>query len=269
MAEPTSVVSEPTPAPSDEPIICIRGLETSFGSNVIHKDLDLDIKRGEILGVVGGSGSGKSVLLRQIIMLASPAAGSVKVMGIETVGLGNLEKQALRKKFGVMFQQGALFSSLTVLENVAVPLVEHTNLSTSTIEHIAMMKILLSGLPPDAAPKLPRQLSGGMLKRAAVARALALDPALLFLDEPSAGLDPVSAAGLDDLILQLRSSLGLTLVMVTHDLDSLWRVTDRVAFLGNKKILALGPIAELAKSTDPQLVSYFQGPRGRAARDAQ
>lgn len=259
----------PTPTTDAEPIISIRGLETRFGSNVVHKDLDLDVKKGEILGLVGGSGSGKSVLLRQIIMLAKPAAGSVKVMGTETVGLADAPTQELRKKFGVMFQQGALFSSLTVLENVAVPLVEHTNLSSSAIEHIAMMKILLSGLPPDAAPKLPRQLSGGMLKRAAVARALSLDPQLLFLDEPSAGLDPVSAAGLDDLILQLRASLGLTLVMVTHDLDSLWRVTDRVAFLGNKKILALGPIAELAQSSDPQLVSYFQGPRGRAARDSQ
>ena len=176
---------------------------------------------------------------------------------------------ALRRRFGVMFQQGALFSSLTVLENVSVPLVEHTDLPAKLIEEIAMMKIALSGLPPDAGAKLPKELSGGMLKRAAVARALALDPALLFLDEPSAGLDPVSAAALDDLILQLRESLGLTLVMVTHDLDSLWRVTDRVAFLGERRILELDSMSDLSRSTHPMIVRYFQGPRGRASKEHQ
>jgi phospholipid/cholesterol/gamma-HCH transport system ATP-binding protein len=191
------------------------------------------------------------------------------VFGVETVGLPEAGADALRRRFGVMFQQGALFSSLTVLENVSVPLVEHTDLPAKLIEEIAMMKIALSGLPPDAGAKLPKELSGGMLKRAAVARALALDPALLFLDEPSAGLDPVSAAALDDLILQLRESLGLTLVMVTHDLDSLWRVTDRVAFLGERRILELDSMSDLSRSTHPMIVRYFQGPRGRASKEHQ
>lgn len=256
------------PVTEGDPVIDIRGLETRFGDHVVHHGLDLQVRRGEILGIVGGSGSGKSVLLRQIVMLAEPAAGSVKVFGTETVGIDDRGADALRRRFGMMFQQGALFSSLTVLENVSVPLVEQTRLPAQLIEQMAMMKILLVGLPADAAPKLPKQLSGGMLKRAAVARALALDPALLFLDEPSSGLDPVSAAGLDELILQLRASLGLTLVMVTHDLDSLWRVTDRVAFLGEKRILALGTMEELSRSTHPAIVEYFQGPRGRAAMES-
>jgi len=255
------------PRASTDVVVDIRGLETRFGSNVVHKDLDLQIRRGEILGLVGGSGSGKSVLLRQIIMLATPAAGSIRVFGTECVGISAADGDALRRRFGVMFQQGALFSSLTVLENVSVPLIEHTKLPPSVVEELAMMKILLSGLPADAGRKLPKELSGGMLKRAAVARALALDPALLFLDEPSAGLDPVGAAALDDLILQLRASLGLTLVMVTHDLDSLWRVTDRVAFLGEKRILALDSVRALSRSEHPAIMSYFSGPRGRVARE--
>lgn len=251
------------------PIIEVTGLRTQFGPKVVHENLDLQVRPGEILGIVGGSGSGKSVLLRQIIMLTRPAGGSVKVFGTETVGLGEKGQNALRKRFGVMFQQGALFSSLTVLENVAVPLVEHTSLPRDLIEQMAMMKILLSGLPPEAGALLPKQLSGGMLKRAAVARALSLDPQLLFLDEPSAGLDPVSAAALDDLLLQLRASLGLTLVLVTHDLDSLWRVTDRVAFLGEKRILEVASMNELSRSTHPLIIDYFQGPRARVAREAQ
>jgi phospholipid/cholesterol/gamma-HCH transport system ATP-binding protein len=201
-------------------------------------------------------------------MLNQPFAGSVKVFGVETVGISEKDGHALRKRFGVMFQQGALFSSMTVLENVSVPILEHTNLPLRVTEEIAMMKIVLSGLPPDAGPKLPRQLSGGMLKRAAVARALALDPVLLFLDEPSAGLDPVGAAALDDLILQLKASLGLTLVMVTHDLDSLWRVTDRVAFLGEKRILEVAPMKALSQSKHPLIQKYFSGPRARAAQEA-
>lgn len=252
----------------DEIVIRVRGLKTQFGSHVVHENLDLDVCRGEILGIVGGSGSGKSVLMRQIIMLERPAAGSVKVFGTEVVGLSEKGQNALRRRFGVMFQQGALFSSLTVLENVSVPLIEHTKLPIELVEQMAMMKILLSGLPASAGALLPKQLSGGMRKRAAVARALALDPQLLFLDEPSAGLDPVSAAALDDLILQLRASLGLTLVLVTHDLDSLWRVTDRVAFLGERRILEVAPMEELSRSTHPLIVEYFQGPRARAANAA-
>ena len=246
-------------------VIDIKGLRTQFGTKVIHDNLDMQIRAGETVGIVGGSGTGKSVLMRTIIMLNRPAGGSVKVFGVETVGISSNDADALRRRFGVMFQQGALFSSMTVLENVAVPLIEHTNLPRKLINEIALMKIVLSGLPPDAAPKLPRQLSGGMLKRAAVARALALDPALLFLDEPSAGLDPVGAAALDDLMLQLRDSLGLTLVLVSHDLDSLWRVTDRVAFLGEKRILAFASMKELSQHDHPLISHYFQGPRARVA----
>ncbi len=256
-------------ADTHDPVIDVRGLETRFGTHVVHRDLSLQVRPGEIIGIVGGSGSGKSVLVRQIVMLMQPAAGSIRLFGEETVGASEATAQRLRTRFGMMFQQGALYSSLTVLENVCVPLREHTRLPGDLIEHMALMKILLAGLPADAAPKLPRELSGGMLKRAAVARALALDPALLFLDEPSAGLDPVSAAALDELILQLRESLGLTIVIITHDLDSLWRVTDRVAFLGEKRILALDSMQALSRSTHPELVRYFQGPRGRAAQGSQ
>lgn len=263
----------PSPMENEETtpdvVIDVRGLETRFGSHVVHENLDLQVRRGEILGVVGGSGSGKSVLVRQIIMLTHPSRGSVKVFGTETVGIDDRAANALRRRFGMMFQQGALFSSLSVLENVMVPMIEHTDLPEPLMEALALMKIRLSGLPADAAPKLPRELSGGMLKRAAVARALALDPALLFLDEPTAGLDPVSAAAFDGLILQLRESLGLTLVMVTHDLDSLWRVTDRVAFLAEKRIVALDSMEALSRSTHPAIVEYFQGPRGRSAARSQ
>lgn len=249
-------------------VIDITNLKTRFGQVCIHDGVNLQVRRGEILGIVGGSGTGKSVLLRQIIMLNQPAGGSIKVFGQELVGIRERDAKNLRKRFGVMFQQGALFSSLTVLQNIGVPLKEHTKLPSRLINEIAMLKIVLSGLPPDAATKLPRQLSGGMLKRAAVARALALDPALLFLDEPSAGLDPISAAALDGLILQLRASLGLTLVMVTHDLDSLWRVTDRVAFLGEKKIIGLDSMAKLSESDHPLIQKYFSGPRGRVAKES-
>jgi phospholipid/cholesterol/gamma-HCH transport system ATP-binding protein len=247
------------------PIIEVRGLRTAFGTHVVHENLDLDIYPGEVLGVVGGSGTGKSVLLRNLIMLMRPAAGSIKVFGTEIVGIDRAGADALRRRFGVMFQQGALFSSLTVLENISVPLREHTDLSPERIRDVAMLKRALSGLQSHAANKYPGELSGGMLKRAAVARALALDPELLFLDEPSAGLDPVGAAALDDLILQLKESLGLAVVMVTHDLDSLWRTTDRVAFLGEKRILEAAPMEQLARSEHPLLTSYFTGPRARVA----
>jgi phospholipid/cholesterol/gamma-HCH transport system ATP-binding protein len=253
--------------PATEFVIDVRGLETRFGSHVVHENLDLQVVPGEVIGIVGGSGTGKSVLVRQIIMLANPYRGSVKLFGHETVGIDPEGANALRRRFGMMFQGGALFSSLTVLENVSVPLIEHTKLPLKTVEELAMMKIVLAGLDPDAGAKLPKELSGGMLKRAAVARALALDPALIFLDEPSAGLDPVSGAALDDLILQLRASLGLTLVMISHDLDSLWRVTDRVAFLGEKRILELASMKELSTSAHPLIANYFGGPRGRVAME--
>lgn len=244
-------------------VIEIRGLRTQFGEHVVHDGIDLDVQKGEILGIVGGSGAGKSVLLRHMIMLMDPAQGSVKLLGQKTHGIRTKVANRLKQRFGVMFQQGALFSSLTVVENIAVPLHEHTKLSKKQIEEIALLKLALAGLQADAAHKYPSELSGGMLKRAAVARALALDPELIFLDEPSAGLDPVSAAALDELVLQLRDSLGLTVVFVSHDLDSLWRVTDRVAFLGEKKILSLGTMKELSRSQHPLVKAYFSGPRAR------
>lgn len=248
----------------------IEGLRNEFGNQVVHEDLSLRVQRGEILGVVGGSGSGKSVLMRSIIGLQIPAAGEVRVFGKNTIGAEPDEEAAVRSRWGVLFQGGALFSTLTVAENIEVPLKQfYPELSAELRHEIARYKVRMSGLPEDAAAKYPSQLSGGMRKRAGLARALALDPELLFLDEPTAGLDPVSAAAFDGLILQLRESLGLTLVMVTHDLDSLWRVTDRVAFLAEKRIVALDSMEALSRSTHPAIVEYFQGPRGRSAARSQ
>ena len=252
-----------------EPIIEIHGLKTQFVSQVIHENLDLTIYRGEVVGIVGGSGSGKSVLLREILMLQKPAAGSIRVFGQEIVGAPPGRLARLSQRFGMLFQQGALFSSLTVRQNVAMPLYEHTRLSHKLIAEIAEFKVVLAGLPADAADKYPGELSGGMIKRAALARALALDPDLLFLDEPSAGLDPISANELDELILQLKDSLHLTVVMVSHDLDSLWRVTDRVAFLGERRVIGYDTMAALSRSQHPLIKAYFSGPRGRAAQAAE
>lgn len=254
---------------SEEPIIEVRGLRTQFDSQVVHDNLNLTICRGEIVGIVGGSGTGKTVLLKQILTLEKPAAGSIRVLGQEIVGAPPGELTNLSRHFGMLFQMGALFSSLTVRQNVAIPLQEHTQLSQKLIDEIAELKISLVGLPPDAADKYPVQLSGGMVKRAALARALALDPDLLFLDEPSAGLDPVGANSLDELILQFKESLGLTVVMITHDLDSLWRITDRVAFLGEGRVIEYKNVAQLSKSEHPLIRNYFGGPRGRAAQAAQ
>lgn len=252
-----------------EPIIKIQNLETRFGEVLIHQNINLEIYRREIFAIVGGSGSGKSTLLREIIMLMAPTSGSIQIFGEEWKNIDEMRVTRLRVRFGMMFQQGALFGSLTVLENVALPLQEHTQLSSQTITQLALHKIELVGLPLEAAVKYPRELSGGMIKRVAVARALVLDPELLLLDEPSSGLDPISAASLDNLILELRDSLNLTVVLVTHDLDSLWQITDRAAFLGKKTLLGLGTVAELACSSDPLLQAYFQGPRGRAAQESQ
>lgn len=251
-----------------EALIEIRGLGNRFGSQQVHEHLDLDVQRGEILGVVGGSGSGKSVLLRSIVGLREPSAGRVKVFGENLLELDPQRRSQVERRFGVLFQRGALFSSLTLSENVALPLIEHAGLSRADAEHLAQTKLALSGLPAGAACKYPSQLSGGMVKRAALARALALDPEILFLDEPTAGLDPIGAAAFDQLILTLRDALGLTVFLVTHDLDSLYCLCDRIAVLAQKRVLIADTLEAVAAYDDAWIQDYFHGPRGRAARVA-
>jgi phospholipid/cholesterol/gamma-HCH transport system ATP-binding protein len=251
-----------------ESIISVRGLCNRFGSQIVHDGLDLDVRRGEILGVVGGSGTGKSVLLRTLVGLNRPAAGQVRVFGEDLLALPPAARAPLERRFGVLFQQGALFSSLTVSENVALPLVEHAGLSHAQAEKLAALKIGLAGLPANAGDKMPADLSGGMVKRAALARALALDPDILFLDEPTAGLDPIGAAAFDQLILTLRAALGLTVFLVTHDLDTLYTIADRVAVLAQQRVLVNAPLAEVAATDDKWIQEYFHGPRGRAAQVA-
>lgn len=248
-------------------IIDVRELHTRYGAAVVHQNVSLTVRRGEIFALVGGSGCGKSTLLRAIIMLLRPVSGSIKVFGQEIIGLSDEEALPLRRRYGVMFERGALFSSLTVAENVGMVLREHTQLSPRLIDEAAALKIALAGLPADAGAKYPSELSGGMRKRAALARALALDPELLFLDEPTAGLDPLSASGIDELVENLRDALGLTIMMVTHDLDLLWHVADRVAVLDGGHILGVGSMMELSQSEHPLIREYFYGPRGRAARE--
>jgi phospholipid/cholesterol/gamma-HCH transport system ATP-binding protein len=249
---------------SDAPIIRVNGLVNRFGRQVVHDGLDLEVRRGEVMGIVGGSGTGKSVLLRTIVGLNKPAAGRIEVFGAEPAKLEGTERHAIEERWGVLFQDGALFSSLTVAENIAVPLKEHTQLGPALIAELAAVKIDLVGLPADAAGKYPSQLSGGMRKRAGLARALALDPELLFLDEPTSGLDPIAAAAFDQLIRALQQSLDLTVFMVTHDLDSLVAICDRIAVLVDKKAL-VGKLNELRQNPHPWVQMYFHGPRGRAA----
>ena len=252
-----------------EAIIKVRGLRNQFGAQVVHEGLDLDVRRGEILGVVGGSGTGKSVLMRSILGLRRPDAGDIDVLGVDARSGDPQVRQHIERNTGVLFQDGALFSSLTVGENVQVPLKEHyPDLPDSLRYELALLKVKLSGLPADALNKLPSQLSGGMRKRAGLARALALDPPLLFLDEPTAGLDPIGAAAFDDLIRQLSDDLGLTVFMITHDLDSLYAICDQVAVLADKHVVAKAPVAELERSDHPWIKEYFLGPRGRAADKA-
>jgi phospholipid/cholesterol/gamma-HCH transport system ATP-binding protein len=242
---------------SEDAVIDMQQIVTRFGSHVVHDGLNLQVRRGEILGLAGGSGSGKSVLLREMILLQRPTSGAVRVFGEDTAALDAAGLQALRLRWGVMFQRGGLFSALTVRENVGLPLREHSHLPAALIDDIAEWKIALTGLPPDAGLKLPGELSGGMLKRAALARALALSPELLFLDEPTSGLDPASSAGVDELILKTHALYGPTMVIVSHDLDLLWQVCDRVAVLGAGRVLALGTMAELARDPQPTVQAYF------------
>jgi phospholipid/cholesterol/gamma-HCH transport system ATP-binding protein len=252
-----------------EHIIEVRGLRNSFGEQVVHENLDLDVRRGEILGVVGGSGTGKSVLMRSIIGLQTPDAGEARVFGENILGRDEDELQDLRKRWGILFQGGALFSTLTVAENVQVPLREfYPGLGTQLMDEIASYKIVMSGLSADAGPKYPSELSGGMKKRAGIARALALDPELLFLDEPTAGLDPIGAAAFDQLIKELQDALGLTVFLITHDLDTLYAICDRVAVLADRKVVAVGTIPELLALDHEWIQEYFRGPRGRAAEMA-
>lgn len=254
----------PPPGNNRPPAIEIRGLRTQFGETVIHDNLDLTVRAGEVLGIVGGSGTGKSVLMRTIIGLNKPAAGDIEVLGRNVRDLSDADAHRLRQRWGVLFQDGALFSSLTVAQNVEVPLKEHTRMDAGLRREIAGVKIGLAGLPPDAGNKLPAELSGGMRKRAGLARALALDPDILFLDEPTAGLDPIGAAKFDELIRELQQSLELTVVMVTHDLDTLHAICDRIAVLIDKRVRT-GTIEELMRDDNPWIQEYFKGPRGRAA----
>ena len=249
------------------PVIEVDGVSTRFGDSRVHEDVSLTVHRGEVFALAGGNGCGKSTLLREIIMLQKPTEGRIRLFGTDLAAAGEDARDALLRRCGVMFQYGALFSSLTLAENIAVPLQEHTPLGKKTIREIAQIKIALVGLPAESAVKYPNELSGGMRKRAAMARAIALDPEILFLDEPCSGLDPESAEGIDDLILHLRALLGLTVFMVTHDLDSLWRVTDRVAILGGGTILGVGTMDELSRMENPLVNPYFHGTRGRAARE--
>jgi phospholipid/cholesterol/gamma-HCH transport system ATP-binding protein len=252
-----------------EAIIQVRGLKNSFGNQVVHEGLDLDVRRGEILGVVGGSGTGKSVLMRSIIGLQSPDAGEVHVFGEDTVGRSEDEAKDVRRRWGILFQGAALFSTLTVAENVQVPIREYyPRIDQQLLDEIASYKIVMSGLPAEAGPKFPAELSGGMKKRAGIARALALDPELLFLDEPTAGLDPIGAAAFDQLIKDLQRALGLTVFLITHDLDTLYAICDRVAVLADKKVVAIGTIPELLALDHEWIQEYFRGPRGRAAETA-
>jgi len=255
-----------TAGTGSEIVVAVHGLKNSFGEQVVHDGLDLEVKRGEIFGVVGGSGTGKSVLMRSIIGLQTPDEGEITVFGESTIDREETDAIDIRKRWGVLFQGGALFSTLTVAENVQVPLREfYPDLDQSLLDEIAAYKVVMTGLSQDAGPKYPAELSGGMRKRAGLARALALDPELLFLDEPTAGLDPIGAAAFDELIASLQKTMGLTVFLITHDLDTLYAICDRVAVLADQKVIAVGTIDELLALDHPWIKEYFKGPRGRAA----
>lgn len=250
-------------AGEEDVVLSARGIKVAFGPKVVLENLDLDVLRGEILGFVGGSGTGKSVLMRTVLGLNRKQAGTVKLFGIDVDKATPEQRMAIDMRMGVLFQHGALFSALTVMENVQVPMREYLDLPKPLMDELAMLKIELVGLPRDAGPKFPSELSGGMIKRAALARALALDPDLVFLDEPTSGLDPIGAADFDELVIKLRDTLGLTVYMVTHDLDSLFTACDRIAVLGNRRVLVEGTVQDMLKSEEPWVKSYFRGKRAR------
>ena len=250
-------------------VIDVNNVSTRFGDHVVHSGLNLQVHRAEVFAVIGGSGSGKSTLLRELILLHRPTEGTIRVLGTELDQLSDEAALNLRRRWGVMFQHGGLFGSLSVLENIGLPLREHTTLSDPLIDEIAAWKLDMAGLKPEVGAQFPAELSGGMMKRASLARALALDPELLFLDEPTAGLDPKSAGGVDELILKLRELFGLTIVMITHDLDLLWQVADRVAVLADGTVQGIGSMDELSGSDKPAIRQFFEGARGaRGQRDA-
>jgi len=252
-------------AQGGEAVIEVDKVATRFGEHVVHSDVSFEVGRAEIFALIGGSGSGKSTLLRELILLRRPDAGSIRVLGSDLAKLPDEDASALRQRWGVMFQHGGLFGALTIKENIGLPLREHTRLNDALIDELAMAKLAMTGLGPNVGAQYPSELSGGMMKRASLARALALDPELLFLDEPSAGLDPVSAEGVDDLVLKLRDLFGLTIFMITHDLDLLWQVADRVAVLADGKVQGVGSMTELSSMNKPSIRQFFDGPRGRAA----
>ena len=270
MSEEERALLSPAALDGEDYPIVVEGLRNSFGEHVIHEGLSLKVRRGEILGVVGGSGTGKSVLMRSIIGLQVPTDGDIRVFGRSITEAEPDEEIGVRNRWGVLFQGGALFSTLTVGENVEVPLKQfYPELGEELRGEIARFKVQLSGLPEEAAFKYPSELSGGMKKRAGLARALAMDPELLFLDEPTAGLDPIGAAAFDTLTRELKETLGLTVFLITHDLDTLYEICDRVAVLADRKVIAIGTIPELLALDHPWIQEYFNGPRGRAARDAR
>jgi phospholipid/cholesterol/gamma-HCH transport system ATP-binding protein len=246
-----------------EAILSVRGVTVAFGDKVVLDNLDLDVLRGEILGFVGGSGTGKSVLMRTVLGLNRKQAGTVKLFGVDVDKAGTEQRLAIDMRMGVLFQHGALFSALSVAENIQVPMREYLDLPQKLMDELAALKIEMVGLPRDAGAKFPSELSGGMIKRAALARALSLDPDLVFLDEPTSGLDPIGAADFDELVIKLRDTLGLTVYMVTHDLDSLFTACDRIAVLGKKRVLVEGTVDDMLKSEEPWVKSYFRGKRAR------
>ena len=259
-----TITAKTTAKAEREAVLSVRGLTVGFGEKLVLDNLDLDVYRGEILGFVGASGAGKSVLMRTVLRLLPRQAGSIHILGVDYDAASEARRMELDTRLGVLFQHGALFSSLTVKENIQLPMREYLDLPKSLMDELAYLKIDMVGLDPDAADKYPSELSGGMIKRAALARALALDPDLVFLDEPTSGLDPIGAAEFDALIARLRDTLGLTVYMVTHDLDSLFSVCDRIAVLGHKRVMVEGTLEDMFAYDDPWVQSYFRGKRARS-----